>query len=95
MLAVCQTLTKKAGSGSGSVSQWYGSSVRDPYQNVADPQHWVKAVKNARQRQCIFETRSKVPHEVPVNFFRINHGKIINNLIFESEKSALGILSLF
>jgi hypothetical protein len=26
--------------GSGSVSQRYGSADPDPYQNVTDPQHW-------------------------------------------------------
>ncbi len=32
---------KKAGAGSRSVpvSQWYGSTDPDPYQNVTDPQH--------------------------------------------------------
>ncbi len=42
LLASCQPLTKKAGSGTGSVSQWYGSADLDPnlYQNVTDPQHY-------------------------------------------------------
>jgi len=38
LLAPCQPLTKKPGS--GSVSQWYGSA--DPYKNVTDPQHWIR-----------------------------------------------------
>jgi hypothetical protein len=29
-------------SGSGSVSQGYGSEPPDPYQNVTDPEHWKK-----------------------------------------------------
>jgi hypothetical protein len=33
-------LTKIAGSGSGTVSQEYGSAVPDPSQNVTDPEHW-------------------------------------------------------
>ncbi len=39
-MAFCQPLTKEAGSGakSGSLSQWYGSTDPDPYQNVTDPQ---------------------------------------------------------
>jgi hypothetical protein len=36
-----QPLTKKAGSGSGSLSQWYISVDPDPYQNVTDRQHCV------------------------------------------------------
>ncbi len=38
LLAPCQPLTKKAGSGSeaGSISQWYGSADPDPYRNVPD-----------------------------------------------------------
>jgi hypothetical protein len=39
LLASCQPLTKKAGSGSGSVSQRYGSVDPDLYQNVMDPKH--------------------------------------------------------
>ncbi len=35
-------LTKKAGSKSGSLRQWYGFADPDPYQNVTDPQHWQK-----------------------------------------------------
>ncbi len=35
-----RSLTKIAGS--GSVSQRYGSADQDPYQNVTDPQHWLK-----------------------------------------------------
>ena len=35
--------TEKAGFGSraasGSVSQWYGSADKDPYENVKNPQH--------------------------------------------------------
>jgi hypothetical protein len=38
LLATCLPLTKKAESGFGSVSQWYGSADPDPYQNVTDPQ---------------------------------------------------------
>ncbi len=36
-----RSLTKIVGSGSGCVSQRYGSADPDPYQNVTDPQHWV------------------------------------------------------
>jgi hypothetical protein len=41
LLAFCQSLTKKAvsGSESGSASQWYGSPDPDPYQNVTVIQH--------------------------------------------------------
>jgi hypothetical protein len=31
---------EKAGSGAGSINQWYGSPDPDPYQDVTDPQHW-------------------------------------------------------
>ncbi len=43
LLASCQPLTNKAGSGAGSVSKWYGSADLDPnpYQNVTDPQHYL------------------------------------------------------
>ncbi len=34
-----RSLTKRAGSGVGSVSQRYGSEDPDPYQNVTDPEH--------------------------------------------------------
>jgi hypothetical protein len=33
---------KIAGSRAGSVSQRYGSTDPDPYQNVMDPQQWTK-----------------------------------------------------
>jgi hypothetical protein len=39
LLALCQPLTRKAGSESGSVNQCYESADLDPYQNVKDPQH--------------------------------------------------------
>jgi hypothetical protein len=32
---------KKAGTGSGSVSEWYGSADPDPYQNASDPEQCV------------------------------------------------------
>jgi hypothetical protein len=35
-------VTKKAGSGSGSISQWHGSADPDPLQNVMDPEHWFR-----------------------------------------------------
>jgi hypothetical protein len=33
-------LKKVVGSGSGSISQKFGSPDPDPHQNVRDPQHW-------------------------------------------------------
>jgi len=37
-----RSLTKRTGprDGSGSVSQRYGYTDPDPYQNVTDPNHW-------------------------------------------------------
>ncbi len=32
----------EAGFGAGYVSQRYGSTDQDPYQNVTDPEHWKK-----------------------------------------------------
>ncbi len=41
LLVSCQPLTKKAGSESGSSSQWDGSADTDPDQDATDPQHWL------------------------------------------------------
>ncbi len=38
-------MTKIARSGSGSISQRYGSPDPDPHQNVMDPEHWFKVIK--------------------------------------------------
>jgi hypothetical protein len=48
-------LTKRAGSGAGSgtVSQWYGSSDPDPYQNVTGPQHCLKVSKFLRCHKTV------------------------------------------
>ncbi len=35
-----RSMTKIAGSGSGSISQRHGSEDPDPHQNVMDPEHW-------------------------------------------------------
>jgi hypothetical protein len=44
-LASLKSLKKEVGSevgsGSGSISQRYGSADTDPHQNVTDPQHWT------------------------------------------------------
>jgi hypothetical protein len=42
---IFKLLTKRAGSGAGSVSQRYryGSADSNPYQNVTDPEHWLNA----------------------------------------------------
>jgi hypothetical protein len=39
LLAFWKSLTKRAGSGSGSVNQVNRSKDPDPYQNVTDPEH--------------------------------------------------------
>jgi len=41
-------MTKKAGSGAGSVSQRHGSADPDPYENVTDPnnQQWFNLMFN-------------------------------------------------
>jgi hypothetical protein len=43
LLVSCQPLAKKAGSESGSASQWFGSADPDTNQNVTDPhqQYWL------------------------------------------------------
>jgi hypothetical protein len=41
-----KTLTIKTGS--GSERQWYRSAGPDPYQNVTDPQHWMKSTKRTK-----------------------------------------------
>ncbi len=43
LLESWRSLTKRAGYGSGSASQRYGSTDPDPYKNITDPeQHWLK-----------------------------------------------------
>jgi hypothetical protein len=67
LLASCPPRTKKAGSGSGSVSQWYGSADPDPYQNVTDPQHCLKVRKMKRDRSgvtCGREPASPIQRKV-------------------------------
>jgi hypothetical protein len=46
MLASCRSMTKIAGSESGSISQRHGSVDPDPepHQNVTDPEHWLKGL---------------------------------------------------
>ncbi len=41
LLASWRSMTKIAGSGSGSISQMHGSSDPDPHQIVMDSEHWV------------------------------------------------------
>ncbi len=56
-----RSLTKIAGSGSGSgfgsesksVSQRYGSVDPDPYQNVTEPQHWRKDIRDVLIRDIM------------------------------------------
>jgi hypothetical protein len=41
-LASWKSMTKRAGSGAGSVNQVYRAQDPDSYQNVTDPEHWSK-----------------------------------------------------
>jgi hypothetical protein len=45
LLISWRSLTKIAGSGSGSISLRYGSADPDPYQNFMDPKHWLQLLK--------------------------------------------------
>ncbi len=42
LLASWRSMTKRAGSGSESISQRHGSADPDPHQNVIDPKHWTQ-----------------------------------------------------
>jgi hypothetical protein len=48
-----------SGAGSGSVSQGYGSTDPDPYQNVMDPQHWTKGLTISHLLQVDVDKLSK------------------------------------
>ncbi len=45
LLASWRSMTKIAGSGSGSISQRYGSADPDPHKNIMDPEHWCQLTK--------------------------------------------------
>ncbi len=45
-----RSMTKMAGSGSGSISQRHGSVDPDPPQNVMDPQHWLPTSADLKGR---------------------------------------------
>jgi hypothetical protein len=52
LLASCQSLTKRAGSRSGSVNRVDGSKDPDPYQNVTNSEHcWIGIDPNSLELQ--------------------------------------------
>jgi hypothetical protein len=54
IVIILSATDKKAGSGSGSVSQWYESADPDLYQNVTDPQHcFLEDIKCKRSLDII------------------------------------------
>jgi hypothetical protein len=46
------SLTKRAGSGDGSVGQRYGSEDPDPHQNVTDPEQWLVPLRIKWRRKA-------------------------------------------
>jgi hypothetical protein len=63
LLASSMSMTKIAGSGSGSTSQRHGSADPDPPQNFMDPEHCfvhvcLMGLKNIRRKNQCFGSRS-------------------------------------
>ncbi len=58
LLESWKSLTRRAGSGSGSVTQWHGSADPDPNQNVTDPQHCLKTIKYYQRKKAVQNLRN-------------------------------------
>ena len=58
LIASLRSMTKKAGSGSGSICQRHGSLDPDPLQNVMDPEHWLQFYfASIQSAQLLYEKR--------------------------------------
>ncbi len=63
-VGILKVTDERTGSGSafgsafGSVSQRYGSEDPDPYQNVTDPEHWIK--RSATLKMAAIANNKKV-----------------------------------
>jgi hypothetical protein len=75
LLTSWRSLTKKAGSGSESISQRYGSADPDPYQDFMVPQHWKKPWNRGRPT-INTEDQTHVPVPVPYHIRQIAEKKI-------------------
>ena len=81
-MASSRSMTKIAGSGSGSISQRHGSADPDTYQFVADPQHCRWQYKKMSQPRSVFRF---------VRVFTVQHkkGRYYSVIINEIKKRFL------
>ncbi len=78
LLESWKSLTKRAGSGSGSVTQWHGSADPDPNQNVTDPQHCIKTIKYYQRKKAgtkIYEIITTMWEMQQIEYSMVRHFK--------------------